>query len=116
MHVACKVLACYLYITYNPLIYHLLNSYICHKCYKSLPSGRNIQVGVVVVGSSSGSSSSSSSSSRILSEIRTSVGQPSTAFDSLLGPVGGCYLDVAVTWQLFIALMAYVIVVVVSDI
>ena len=43
MRVACKALASYLYTTYTPLIYQLQKNYICHKCYKSLPSDRNNQ-------------------------------------------------------------------------
>ena len=44
MHVACNALASYLYTTYTPLIFTYNKNYICHNCYKSLPSDRNIQV------------------------------------------------------------------------
>ena len=45
VHVACKAPASYLYTTYTPLMFTYNKSYICHKCYKYLPSDRNIQVG-----------------------------------------------------------------------
>ena len=131
MHVACKALASYLHTTCTPLICHLHGNYLCRKCYKSLPSDRNIKVGGILRGWSldmllNKNMFKDSGNRRVATKLRRCDRDKNfrnqekgnnlelvraASPNSFPQP----YLDVAVTWQGLIALMAYVMCVV-SDI